>query len=352
MTDTDHDDQRGDQRGDRRGDDELTRLIEHADLDGLIRLVDECSAAHDWPHLLRLRNRARAAVATGRQLWPAATLAEYRLALWAPAQWAATVLDEGSGRFAIGPLTEVVAQRHTFHELHPLLADGPRVGFVAHERALRGEAIDPGSVVNVFEIPFEHQTWEPAYCLATYGDEGVSADPPDNPAADAIELVELANLTDRSGTPTTLVDDNAVELAVRQLVEAWTTASNGRAEVVCVEGDARLAIAALGLRQARMAPISAAEAMRWMAWAGASGGAMARRRGAAIGRFGAWWTATAITDLADDWPVHPNELGDALGGLRWWWWHADEPASGWELTLAVEDPHEGYAWAINARDAT
>ena len=67
-----------------------------ADLDGLVRLVDTFCTNADWPSLLSCATR-RAAVTTGRQLWPAATLAEYRLALWAPAEWATQVLDEDSG---------------------------------------------------------------------------------------------------------------------------------------------------------------------------------------------------------------------------------------------------------------
>ena len=101
--------------------------------------------AGDWPRLRRLRDAPATPSGTGRQLWPAATLAEYRLALLAPAEWAAGVLDEGSGRFTIGPLTEVVAQHHTWAELAPLLDGRPRAALVAHERALRGEAIEPAS---------------------------------------------------------------------------------------------------------------------------------------------------------------------------------------------------------------
>ncbi|HUC32451.1 MAG TPA: hypothetical protein VMS14_03560, partial [Ilumatobacteraceae bacterium] len=123
-------------------DDALDELIHRADLDGLVRLVDARCASADWAGVLRLRDRARNAVQTGRQLWPVATLAEYRLALWAPAEWAATVLDDESGRFTIGPLTEVAAQHHSFSELAGVVPSGPRLGFVAHERALRGEAID------------------------------------------------------------------------------------------------------------------------------------------------------------------------------------------------------------------
>ena len=92
------------------GDDALDRLIHDVDLDGLVRLIDARCSSGDWAGLLRLRDRCAAATReTGRQLWPAATLAEYRLALLAPAEWAATVLDGEAGRFTIGPLSEVVA---------------------------------------------------------------------------------------------------------------------------------------------------------------------------------------------------------------------------------------------------
>ena len=58
------------------GDDPITDLVHRADLDGLVRLIDSFTTDREWSELLRLRDRARAAVETGRQLWPAATLAE------------------------------------------------------------------------------------------------------------------------------------------------------------------------------------------------------------------------------------------------------------------------------------
>ena len=75
-------------------DEPLDALIHRADLDGLVRMVDDRCSTSDWDGLLRLRDRARHAVETGRQLWPAATLAEYRLALLAPPPFVAAVLDE------------------------------------------------------------------------------------------------------------------------------------------------------------------------------------------------------------------------------------------------------------------
>ena len=143
-----------------------------------------------------------------------------------------------------------------------------------------------------------------------------------------------------------------MSLAVRQLIEPWITSSNGHVEIVAVEGSGAAAVGALGVASGALAQIEPSAAMAWLAWAGASGGAHGRRRGAAIGRFGAWWTVAALADLADQWPVDRVEIGEALASLDWFWWDAGEPRLGWELQLAVADPVEGYAWAISAHDAT
>lgn len=324
-------------------DEVLDALVHRGDLDGLVRLIDDRCATRDWQGVLRVRDRARGAVHTGRQLWSAATLAEYRLALLAPAAWACHALDEESGRFAIGPLTEVAAQHHTYAELTHHLPTGPRLGFLAHERALRGERI-PAGTPNPLDIPFELQPWEPEYPLPAYGDDGMATPAPARPPAAAFRHVEIR----RRAEP---VQDTSVELAVRQLFDAWTSSSNGRVDVVCIEGGVERAVGALGVHHPGLAPLSTAEAMAWLAWAGASGGAHGRRRGMAAGRFAAWWLLAAIGDLLDDWPVQPGVLHSLADGLRWCWWDAGEPAVGWEVQLAVEDPTDGYAWAISAHDA-
>ena len=282
---------------------------------------------------------------TGRQLWPAATLAEYRLALLAPAEWAATVLDGEAGRFTIGPLSEVAAAGHTWAELAPHLEPVPVATFVAHERGIRGEPIDPASTADlppVLDIPPTLQPWEPAYPLSEYSDAGaVHPEPPATPP--------------RTETTVTIdsvvVDDVATELAVRHLVEPWTSASTGRAEVVCVEGTHLDAIGALGIRSARVSEIAASEALAWIAWSGASGGAQGRRRGMAHGRFAMWWLLGALGDLHDEWPPTNHEVESLLADLRWFRWDAHEPPGGWRLQLAIEDTSEGLAWAINASDA-
>ena len=167
-------------------DDDLDELIHRGDLDALVRMIDDRCSDRDWPGLLRVRDRSRHAVETGRQLWPAATLAEYRLALLAPAEFVAAVLDESdglSGRFTIGPLTEVAAQHHTWDELAPVLDRGPRAAFVAHERVLRGEPIEPRRRSPAGARPaVRTPDWEPEYALAAYSDGGAEFPMPDLPA--------------------------------------------------------------------------------------------------------------------------------------------------------------------------
>lgn len=323
-------------------DDELDLLVSRADLDGLVRLIDASCDAKDWDRLERIGGASRAAVHTGRQLWPAATLAEYRTALLAPAEWAARALAHESNQFALGPLTEVVAQHHTWEELSPHLAPGPTRAFVAHERVVRGEVIeDDGSIEPVLDLPLALQPWEPAYALAVYKPNDARFDPPPFPST-PIEA-PLPPPGELIGDP------NTVE-AFRDLVAPWTAHSNGRIEVAVVEGDHLEAIAALGPARARITTLTAPEAIAWLAWAGSVGGAHGRRRGAATGRFGAWWTVAAIAGVLDSWPLAPDDLGDLARSLQWFWWDAYEPPTGWQLQLAVCDPVEGLSWAVSAQD--
>lgn len=324
-------------------DDALDDLIHRADLDGLVRLIDDRSGERDWAGLLRVRDRARHAVATGRQLWPAATLAEYRLALHAAPEFVAAVLDETdglSGRFTIGPLTEVAAQHHSWADLSPELGRGPRAAFVAHERVLRGETIGAPDLPPVLDIPLDLQRWEPTYALADYTDAGAEFPPRGSPRTGTTS----APPTPRCSTTTSNSPCGNSSNRGRRVRTAMPRrcASTGTSAVRSVRS-------ACGARVVELDP---AMAIAWMAWAGASGGAHGRRRGAASGRFGAWWTLAAFGDLLDDWPVPPDELGELAHDLRWYRWDAHEPAMGWQLQLAVEDPEESVAWAIIARDAT
>src|SRR6202011_233139 len=100
-----------------------------------------------------------------------------------------------------------------------------------------------------------------------------------------------------------------------------------------VHGGAPAAVAALGAPSPRLTQGSGADAMALMAWGGAGGGAHGRRRGAAPGRFAAWWALAAMGGLLDEWPVAPAELADVLQALDWYVWDAGEPETGCVLRL-------------------
>jgi hypothetical protein len=194
----------------------------------------------------------------------------------------------------------------------------------------------------VLDLPLVLQEWEPAYALAEYRGDGASFDPP--PLPPRREVAPLPATGRAPGGP-----DEAVH-ALRELVAPWTSGSNGRVDVASAEGDHRAALAALGLRSVRVAEIDPGLALAHLAWAGASGGAFGRRRGAAAGRFGAWWTVTAVAGLTGEWPLPADEVGAIVADLRWFCWDAGEPESGWRLQLAVWDPVDDLSWAVSARD--
>jgi len=129
------------------------------ELDDLLRELERLLSARDWDGVMRLRDRARAAFERGRQHWPAAAHAEYRLALEAPAEWAGAVVVEGAGRFALGPLAEVAASTHTWAELRDHVPDGPLRSIVAHERVIRGEDLTADATIdpNVLPIPLQRE---------------------------------------------------------------------------------------------------------------------------------------------------------------------------------------------------
>ncbi|MGB1608837.1 MAG: DUF6183 family protein [Ilumatobacteraceae bacterium] len=323
------------------GGDEITDLIHRADLDGLVRLIDSLTVSRDWSELLRLRDRARAAVDTGRQLWPAATLAEFRLALHGSPEWAARVLDGDSGRFTIGPLAEVVAGRLVWDDVADII-DGPVAAGVAHELVVRGEDLTGCDIAPVIELPLVLADWEPRYTVPEYSDAGIA-----DPAPTTDPVWSEHDLSDREPV---IVDDEDSLRAFRQLVETWIDHSSGRFGFACVEGDPLDALAALGLRRARSSPLSVAEAVDQLAWAGATGAARGRRRGAALGRFGAWWLIATLCDMVEPWPPDSDALGAAVHSLDWCCWDAFEPTAGWRLALCAHDRANGLSWVMSAAD--
>ena len=308
--------------------------IESSDTDELLRVIDGYCTARAWDDLVELRARCGEALSRGKQLWGVEEHIRYRLALEAPPSFAGVVVSEGRSRFALGPLPEVAASTKTWEELAPHLDPGPERETVAAERVVRGEIVDE----QITGLPSSLMAWEPRYQLATYKRDKVEAPSPPVPETKPTPLPDEAEV----------IEDPHSAGALGDLVEPWTDQSNGRSQIVTVEGDHLAAIAALGLPGARVGELSARSALAWMGWAAASGGAHGRRRGAAAGRYLAWWAVAALADL--EWPVSEEALGSSLDQMTWHWFDDGSPDTGWVLRLAVAIPDLGLAWALAATD--
>jgi len=325
--------------------DERRRIVEtgdRGDIDELVRQVDGICAAREWEGVVLLRDRCRHALEErGLQLWPAAEYAEYRLALEAPGPYAGAVVVEGAGRFALGPLWEVAASSHGWNELAEHVPEGPARAMTTHERVVRGEELgaDPLLDSTVLELPFRLEPWEPRYPPAIYRADTADFPTPSRPGFAPLSL----------GSPGEPVDDEESLDALRDLGRVWAEQSNGTLQVAAVDGGIESAIAALTDGDVSAAEIDGTTAMAWMAWAGASGGAYGRRRGTPAGRFAAWWAAATLAGLS--WPVEPEELGRAIGEMRWVLWQPAGEQAGWRLHIAAASDREGMAWAISAVDS-
>jgi hypothetical protein len=317
----------------------VLELIEAGDLNGLLRAVDGMVSNRAWDEMLELADRCDDAIDRGKQLWPIIAHIDYRIALEGPADYAADVLESELSRFVLGPLTEVAASTHSWEELAPHLKSPQAAAYVAQERVLRGEVLtgDLRAHPDVLELPLELVGWEPTYALATYRPDHVEVAEPWEPRAP---------MDDVTPAPGNEIADEELVVTLLDLVTPWTTESNGAARAVVVEGDAASAASALAFSRLRVGPLERSEAMQRMAWAAASGGAHGRRRGAAFGRFAAWYTTALLSGY--EWPVGPGDVADSP--LAWYRWDEGEPEQGWVIRIAVEDREDGWAAALAATD--
>jgi hypothetical protein len=213
---------------------------------------------------------------------------------------------------------------------------------IAHERSIRGEAVDATSIdERILEIPLAVQSWEPEYPVADYQSDRATF--PDEIFDLPMAWIELPDATDRD-------DDDRVCNALLALVAPWWEDSLGHAEVVTVEGTIEEAIRALGPHRVRAAEVDLATAFEAMVWAGASGGAHGRRRGTPTGRALAWWVILEVLGY-DDVPEDLDELGRVAAALRWMLWDPGDGVGGWNLHLGIQDPRDGLAWVLSAVDA-
>jgi hypothetical protein len=335
--------------------DDLSDLIDAGDIDELCSAVDGLALDESWDDIVVLRDRSRLAIDRGRQLWPAAAWAEYRLCLDAPARYGASLVDSSASRFTLGPFAEVLASTHEWRELAEHLPATPGGDATVMERVVRGDdlraderasGIAANGGVPAFLLP-----WEPVYPVATYHLDRVEWPLP-------IALLQRPFAArPRDISPGRNIADDDTRRALTESVRHWTTESNGSVRASAVEGDMAEALGSLGFDTVRMMDVNAQDAMTLIAWAAGGGGAHGRRRGASVGRFEAWWVAAHVAGVADDWPITPEDLHDALSDVRWAVWapvDARQPEEGvdgsWVLRIAAEVPGEGLAWALDATD--
>ncbi|GMQ98205.1 MAG: hypothetical protein BMS9Abin17_0711 [Acidimicrobiia bacterium] len=323
-------------------DDALKDLIESSDLSGLSKYVDAVCSRQDWDELVTVRDRCNEAVKRGKQVWGIAQFAEYRMALEAPPDVAASVIADGRGRFALGPLWEVAASTHTWDDLRDHVLVPTVRAMTAHERSIRGEAVDESEIDSqILGIPSEIQGWEPRYPVAEYRSDRAAF--PDDIFDTKMEWIELPD-------PADVLPDDPVCDVLGDVVKAWWEDSLGKAEVVTVDGTIEEAIRSLGPHRVRAAEVDLKTAMEALVWAGASGGAHGRRRGTPVGRAAAWWVLLEILGY-DEPPDDLARVGEEGAGLRWLLWDPGDRIGGWNLHLGVEDPEDGIAWVISAVDA-
>lgn len=322
--------------------DPLTSLIEGSDLAGLVRAVDGICSRMEWDELIDLRDRCNEAVTRGKQLWAIAQFAEYRLALEAPADLAATVMTDGRGRFSLGPLWEVAASTHTWSDLDPYVGTPTIRALTAHERSIQGDAVPEDAVDRtILEIPVAQQSWEPTYPIANYTSDRATF--PD-------DIFDIGMTWTDLPVPVELDDEDEVTDALLDLVKPWWDDSLGKAEVATVGGTIEEAIRSLGPHRVRMTDVSLSTAMEAMTWAGASGGGHGRRRGTPAGRVGAWWVLLELLGY-DEVPHDASTLGKEASELRWVLWDPGDRVGGWNLHIGVEDPADSIAWVLSAVDS-
>ncbi|WP_457031490.1 hypothetical protein [Kitasatospora sp. P5_F3] len=294
-----------------------------------------------WPELLGLYRESRAVGAALRG--EARGAAEtgplgHLIAYGAPPELAARLFDPDGGPGAAatvadhdaGPLWEVLATRHSWRRLAPLLGPARVRRLVQHTRVLLGEELDHGAEPDRDGVPLALESWE----LAGW-----------EPGARVREYLRTggarrALLTLPAGReglgPVELPEPGTVvrELAATRLLAAavpWATAR-------CVRGSGPAAAAQLATgRQVTGGYLPFGAVYPALLQAASDGPA----RGSAQGRIAVWRLLAAMTGEPG-----PSEVNTLVSRLRCFTWH--EPADELRFVhLALEDPATGLSWSLS-----
>ncbi|MFC8454952.1 hypothetical protein [Kitasatospora sp. NPDC057223] len=299
-----------------------------------------------WPELLGAYRQARAAAAVraGETRAAAETAAlGHLIAHAAPPEVAVRLFDAdggpgtaaGVGDHDSGPLWEVLATRHSWLRLAPLLGPPAVRRLVAHTRVLAGEDLSYGAEPDPEGVPLVLEPWE----TAGWGEGGRVRD---YQRAGGSRSSLLALPATREGLGPVELPPRGERLAGQRATGEFAALADW-AQAACVRGaapDAAVQFAPARLVTGGYVPFSAAYPVLVQAGAGV------RAHGVARGRLLVWRALVAMT--GSDGPDRA-EVNALVARLRCFTWcdPADEVRY---LHVALEDPATGLSWAVSGDD--
>ncbi len=311
-----------------------------------------------WAELLGRYRQTRAAGVALRGEVPGAAEAAplgHLIAYGAPPELAARLFDPdggptstaGVGDHDAGPLWEVLATRHSWRRLAPLLGPAPVRRLVLQTRALLGEDLRYGAEPDEEAVPLQLQPWEVAgwdervrvreYLRTGGARRALFALPAGREGLGPVELPAPGP------APASASAAAAAESGVRVPGLAATRLLGGFspwAEAVCVRGTAPDAAAQLASgRQVTGGFVPFAQAYPALVQAASDGPSA----GTAQGRLALWRVLVAMTGESR---VVTREIDGLIARLRCFTW--SDPADELRyLHVAIEDPATGLAWALS-----
>ncbi|MER7752153.1 hypothetical protein [Kitasatospora sp. NPDC097643] len=323
----------------------------------MITYEDHClralAADGRWPELLAAyrRHRAAAVERSGEESAAAVTAPlGHLIAYAAPPELAVRLFDRDGGPGTVagvadhdaGPLWEVLATRHSWLRLAPLLVPAAVRRLVAQTRVLIGEDLsygaepDPEGVPLVLE-PWETAGWEEGTRVREYLPHG------------GARTALLTLPAGREGLGEVELPDPGMGLRGQRATRALGALAPW-AEVACVRGPAPQAAAQLarGTRVAggftRVTGGYVPFALVYPALVQAA--AVDRAHGSAHGRLALWRALAAMAGAGGPDRAEVNALVARMRCFTWL-----EPAAGLRhLHVALEDPACGLAWAVRGSE--
>ncbi|MER7703278.1 hypothetical protein ABTX81_10300 [Kitasatospora sp. NPDC097605] len=310
-----------------------------------------------WTELLGAYRQARAAaVAFGAPGAPAHSRAAaataplgHLIAYAAPPEVAARLFDPdgGPGTAAdvadhdAGPLWEVLATRHSWRRLAPLLGPPPVRRLVAQTRVLLGEDLSRDAEPDREGVPLLLEPWE----APGRGEGGAAVREYLRDGGSRSALLTLP--ASREGLAPVELPEPGARLPGQPATRALAELA-GWARAVCVRGTAPHAAA-------RLAPgrlVTGGYLPFVLAWpALVQAGVADRAHGAAHGRLALWRVLAAMAGAGAGrpGPALRVEVGALVARMRCFTW--DDPADRLRhLHLALEDPATGLSWALSGSE--